>query len=412
DIQRGAGGRLSPGVDTTHQRGSSPVNVWVAVKGRHCAHTKAAPCRAVVFDDCRGCLALFLLLPPCLRIPVDSAPTEPAQPGSPSNPGAAAQIRHSCSIQLGRIRDRQLSKPKREWGSPVRRLDWGNQETIRSVSASALRAGLSERLEFLARPKKVHSSLCRPKYLYSCGRESSIWKYPPGVTFSYPSERILKLAEPKRVHESYLKLRPRSSPEWPVSRAALTCEASEHLKRLSQAKLQHQDYCPPRTVETQIPRTALRAQASQRLTSLSQPKVKSESLVLDLGRKEEPIRWVSKTAREAKPTPRTIKLAQARPLPDGYLPIRDAQWLVSPAAMRAFASPRTVQLSAPIRRCLWLPGRGWGQGRGRSRGGVRRRGGRELSRAFSLACCAHSVIPGPLFPTTNCTLTVSPESGL
>ncbi|XP_028928587.1 testicular haploid expressed gene protein-like isoform X3 [Ornithorhynchus anatinus] len=194
-------------------------------------------------------------------------------------------------ISLTRIRDRQLSKPKREWGSPVRRLDWGNQETIRSVSASALRAGLSERLEFLARPKKVHSSLCRPKYLYSCGRESSIWKYPPGVTFSYPSERILKLAEPKRVHESYLKLRPRSSPEWPVSRAALTCEASEHLKRLSQAKLQHQDYCPPRTVETQIPRTALRAQASQRLTSLSQPKVKSESLVLDLGRKEEPIRW-------------------------------------------------------------------------------------------------------------------------
>uniref|UniRef100_A0A8C6RL12 Sperm microtubule associated protein 2 like n=1 Tax=Nannospalax galili TaxID=1026970 RepID=A0A8C6RL12_NANGA len=56
---------------------------------------------------------------------------------------------------FSRKRTQVLSKPKVQWGTPDRRLFWGNQDPIHPVSEKALKARLTKRLEDLAQPKMV-----------------------------------------------------------------------------------------------------------------------------------------------------------------------------------------------------------------------------------------------------------------
>uniref|UniRef100_A0A8C2YK22 Uncharacterized protein n=1 Tax=Chinchilla lanigera TaxID=34839 RepID=A0A8C2YK22_CHILA len=56
---------------------------------------------------------------------------------------------------FSRKRMQDLSRPKRQWGTPDRRLFWGNQDPICPVSDRALIAPLTKRLSNLAQPKKV-----------------------------------------------------------------------------------------------------------------------------------------------------------------------------------------------------------------------------------------------------------------
>uniref|UniRef100_A0A8C2LD77 Sperm microtubule associated protein 2 like n=1 Tax=Cricetulus griseus TaxID=10029 RepID=A0A8C2LD77_CRIGR len=56
---------------------------------------------------------------------------------------------------FSRKRAEDLSRPKKQWGTPDRRLFWGNQDTIRPVSEAALKVHLTKRLEDLAQPKLV-----------------------------------------------------------------------------------------------------------------------------------------------------------------------------------------------------------------------------------------------------------------
>eukprot|EP00069_Balaena_mysticetus_P019815 bmy_12493T0 len=60
-----------------------------------------------------------------------------------------------------------------------------------------------------------------------------------------------------------------------------------------------------------------------------------------------PIRPISCAALLAKPSPRILALAKARPLHQDYLPPRDAYWPVSCAAIHPKISPRIQELANP-----------------------------------------------------------------
>ncbi|KAJ7407462.1 testicular haploid expressed protein-like protein [Willisornis vidua] len=153
-----------------------------------------------------------------------------------------------------------------------------------------------DRIHALAEPKQIaceSSPSCR----------AVIGGRPPLVKFGFPSERLLKLSEPRKHHPAFLKQRARDSPEWPVSLAALTYDASPRICELARPKPLHRDFMLPREV--------------------------------------------SKAAQKAIASPRTIELARPKKIHSGYVPPRDPEWPVSKAAKHAVATPRTVELAQP-----------------------------------------------------------------
>ncbi|XP_028568603.2 sperm microtubule associated protein 2-like isoform X5 [Podarcis muralis] len=203
----------------------------------------------------------------------------------------------------------ELAKPKeiKDVWNFFRKLVWGNQDTIWPLSSRALMCRPTSRVLGLAKPKKLDANLPRRSiHLYSCGRSSEIWHRPPGLYSIIPSQRILHLAEPRRCAETYLKQRPRSSPQWPVSSAALCWEASPRILNLSH----------PRSLPS----------------SFSFPKE------------------VTRAALNAVASPRLIELARAKALAPGSAPDRPPEWPVSAAAKHAVASPRLGELAQPVAR--------------------------------------------------------------
>ncbi|XP_054060035.1 testicular haploid expressed gene protein-like isoform X3 [Rissa tridactyla] len=164
-----------------------------------------------------------------------------------------------------------------------------------------LSARSRNRIQELAEPKKA---ACANDL--SSGWETMIWERPLLVDFGFPSDRLLKLSEPKKCQAPYLQQRPRQSPEWPVSPAALSYKAS------------------PRILE------------------LARPKVLHPEFLMD--------REVSKFAQEAIASPRTLELARAKRLHPDYVPLQDAEWPVTKAAKHAVATPRLVELAQPCKR--------------------------------------------------------------
>nr|XP_020831017.1 testicular haploid expressed gene protein-like isoform X3 [Phascolarctos cinereus] len=203
---------------------------------------------------------------------------------------------------------RDLSRPKKAWRAPDRKLVWGNQDTIRPLSFNALNAKLTKRVERLAEPKKLSKLHIpnRPEYHNSWGRGSIIWELPTKSFFSYPSPRIESLAEPKQLQEEYLQKRPYSSPEWHVKDPSVTPEASVRIVQLSVAKSTHPDFVAPKQVST--------------------------------------------AAMTAQPSPRTLFLAKAKSVHSDYLPVRPVQQPVSRAALKYVPSPRIEVLSTPSAR--------------------------------------------------------------
>ncbi|XP_036620939.1 testicular haploid expressed gene protein-like [Trichosurus vulpecula] len=244
---------------------------------------------------------------------------------------------------------RDLSRPKKVWRAPDRKLVWGNQDTIKPLSLNALNAKLTKRLERLADPKKISKLHIpnRPEYHNSWGLGSIIWKLPTKSFFNYPSRRIENLAEPKQLQEEYLRKRPYSSPEWHVKDPSLIPEASVRIVQLSVAKSTHPDFVAPKQVGTQITPAALHANPSLRVISLSEPKVKTETLYFERGRNDLPIRPVSTAAMAAQPSPRTVFLAKAKTVHGDYLPMRPLQQPVSRAALNYVPSPRIEALATP-----------------------------------------------------------------
>nr|XP_034953066.1 testicular haploid expressed gene protein-like [Zootoca vivipara] len=273
----------------------------------------------------------------------------------------------------------ELAKPKeiKDVCNFFRRLVWGNQETIWPLSSRALMCRPTSRVLGLAKPKKLDGNLQRRSiHLYSCGRASEIWHRPPGIYSIIPSQRILQLAEPRRCPETYLKQRPRSSPEWPVSSAALCWEASPRILSLSHPRSLPSSFCFPKEVisdaaepenainndnsnqrfhtqaETCVSRSAMRASASSRIMCISRPvqKMTRDPLSYDSRYKEAPIRPVTQAALNAVATLRLIELARPKVPAPGSFPDRPPEWPVSAAAKHAVASPRLGELAQPVAR--------------------------------------------------------------
>uniref|UniRef100_A0A8C0T3C9 Theg spermatid protein like n=1 Tax=Canis lupus familiaris TaxID=9615 RepID=A0A8C0T3C9_CANLF len=237
-----------------------------------------------------------------------------------------------CFFSRKRIRD--LSRPKKQWGAPDRRLFWGNQDPICPIAHIALKAHLTKRLEDLAHPKEISHRYVpnRAQYYYSCGRDSVIWEIPSPALFSQPSKRIQKLALPNRFKKEYL---------------INSSDPSPRILQLSIAKATNPNYVPPKRIETKISVSALTAVATPRIVDLAHPRIKIEGLCFERERSELPIRPISHAALLCKPSPRIIALAKAKPLHQDYLPIRDAHWPVSYAAIHCKISPRIQELANP-----------------------------------------------------------------
>uniref|UniRef100_A0A8C2LAB4 Sperm microtubule associated protein 2 like n=1 Tax=Cricetulus griseus TaxID=10029 RepID=A0A8C2LAB4_CRIGR len=249
---------------------------------------------------------------------------------------------------FSRKRAEDLSRPKKQWGTPDRRLFWGNQDTIRPVSEAALKVHLTKRLEDLAQPKLVsqHYVPNRAQYYYSCGRESMIWEIPPPALISQPSKRIQKLAKPNKYKTQFLdNLEPEtlhfSGP-------------SPRILQLSVAKGTDPNYVPPKSIETKISFSTLSAVASPRIIDLAHPRIKIEGLCYERVKNELPIRPVAPAALLAKPTDRTVNLAKSKRVHEDYLPARDPHWPVSYAAAHSRVSDRIQELAHPPARYMHI----------------------------------------------------------
>ncbi|XP_023566779.1 testicular haploid expressed gene protein-like [Octodon degus] len=295
---------------------------------RKAAQAKLLPSTAAVIHP-----SLIARCPPGLQLSVLSA-----------DPDSYKFIRR-CFFSRKRMQD--LSRPKRQWGTPERRLFWGNQDPICPVSESSLSARLSKRLNNLAQPKKVshHYIPNRDQFYYSCGRESVIWKIPPLALFSQPSTRIQRLAQPNRFKRQH-----QQNSDHLARRTLHYSDPSPRILRLSIAKGTDPNYVPPRSIETRISTTTLSAVATPRIIDLAHPRIKLEGLCYERERSEMPIRPVTPAALCATPSRRITALAQSKPLHEDYLPARDARWPVSYAATHSKASPRIQELANPSSR--------------------------------------------------------------
>ncbi|XP_069711074.1 sperm microtubule associated protein 2-like [Phaenicophaeus curvirostris] len=231
------------------------------------------------------------------------------------------------------------------------RLVWGNQETIGTRSQRVVTTQISPRTVALAKPKKdFGKNPCRPLFMYSCGRESTIWERPLLANFSLPSDRLLKLAEPKKYQPAYLEKRPRQSPEWPVSKAALNYRASPRILELARPKVLHPEFLMARELPTKVTNAAALARASSRIQQLAEPRIRKVTYLHEKIFPEPVIRPTSKFAQQAIASPRTVELAMAKKLHVDYVPLRDAEWPVTQAAKRAVATPRILELAQPCKR--------------------------------------------------------------
>ncbi|KAM4854425.1 sperm microtubule associated protein 2-like isoform 4-T4 [Thomomys bottae] len=273
------------------------------------------------------------------------APFKPHQSLEPSARTASTEFVKKCSLSRRRIQD--LSRPKKQWGTPDRCVIWGNQDPIRPISEHALKAQLTERLENLAEPKKASLSYIpnRAQYCFSCGRESAIWKVPRAALITRPSKRIQKLAQPNKfkrqcpIYRPYNDYFPREYPRF--------SDPSPRILRLSIAKAADPNFIPPNITENRVSASALNAIATPRIIDLAHPRIKLEGLCYEREKSEKPIRPITSAAMLAVPSRRTRDLAKSKPLHPDYLPARDARWPVSHAATHSKISPRIQELANP-----------------------------------------------------------------
>ncbi|TKS72796.1 Testicular haploid expressed gene protein-like [Collichthys lucidus] len=198
-----------------------------------------------------------------------------------------------CVFSLfGRILDlAQHKTSKTVWATTPWKLNWGNQEPIWPVTASALGAGPSPRIQYLSRHKRDFSAWedhRRPPHTPQCENNCPVWHVDPKIKTSVISLRLLQLSKPKLNHPDFQSNR--QSAASVVSFASTT------------------------------------AQISQRLVQLSLPRLKQSNICCELGRPEESIWTVPRAARKTTASARVERLATAKQLSKDYIAPREATW--------------------------------------------------------------------------------------
>ncbi|XP_067239551.1 sperm microtubule associated protein 2-like isoform X3 [Chanodichthys erythropterus] len=184
----------------------------------------------------------------------------------------------------------QPKKSKTVWATTPWTLTWGNQESIRPLSRSALQAVPSPRIKALAQHKRDFSLQIQLSSPHSslCEHDCPIWHVSPNVRNAMVSPRILHLANPKTNHPNFTSNR--------------------------------------QNVQTFISYAAQTAKMSPRLEQLSLPRLREDRHFYDPRRPESPIRPVSRGARKATASSRIRDLSAPKALSKDYIPPREPTW--------------------------------------------------------------------------------------
>ena len=136
----------------------------------------------------------------------------------------------------------------------------------------------------------------------------------------------------------------RSSPLWEVSEAAKNADERPRTNELAKSKKAHSQYEEPKPLPTPVSANAKRACASPRLEQLAKPKSRKDAEMRD------PEWAVSKAAIKAVPRQRILELAQAKQLASGYRePLRPDR-PVSRPALKSAPTERIRMLARPVTR--------------------------------------------------------------
>ncbi|XP_051810650.1 testicular haploid expressed gene protein-like [Acanthochromis polyacanthus] len=229
----------------------------------------------------------------------------------------------------------QHKTSKTVWATtPCEKLSWGNQEPIWPISASALGAAPSARIQYLARHKRDFSARedHRRKEVEEAASFFSTRRRPSSKTFQY--ENIVRLSTPKTRNRSSQEARPPHTPHcekicpvWHVDPRVKSAAISPRLLQLSSPKRTHPDFqSNMESVSSVVSFASRTARISKRLVQLSLPKLRESNICYDLGRPEESIWTVSRAARKATASTRVEMLASPKRLSEDYIPPREPEW--------------------------------------------------------------------------------------
>ncbi|XP_015224621.1 PREDICTED: testicular haploid expressed gene protein-like isoform X3 [Cyprinodon variegatus] len=139
----------------------------------------------------------------------------------------------------------QHKTSKTIWATtPCEKLRWGNQEPIRPISFSALRATPSSRIQYLAQHKRDFSARedpRRPLHTPQCENNCPIWHVDPRMRNVVITARLLQLSQPKQTHKDYSSNR--ESAASVVSFASRAAQISQRVAQLSLPKLKQSNIC-------------------------------------------------------------------------------------------------------------------------------------------------------------------------
>ncbi|XP_047442000.1 testicular haploid expressed gene protein-like [Mugil cephalus] len=227
----------------------------------------------------------------------------------------------------------QHKTSKTVWATtPCEKLNWGNQEPIWPISASALGAAPSARIQYLARHKRDFSA--REDHRRKEEEASFFRKTQRPSSKASQYETIVRLSTPKtRKRSSQEDGRPHTSlcdnncPVWHLDPRLKTVVITPRLLQLSNPKPTHPDFQGDRGSAASTVSSASRAaRISQRLVQLSLPKLKESNICYELGRPEESIWTVSRAARRTSASLRVEMLAAPKQLSEDYVPPREPEW--------------------------------------------------------------------------------------
>ncbi|KAL7396048.1 hypothetical protein ABVT39_027766 [Epinephelus coioides] len=230
----------------------------------------------------------------------------------------------------------QHKTSKTVWATtPCGKLSWGNQEPIWPISASALGAVPSARIQYLARHKRDFSARedHRRKEEEEEASFSRKTQHPSSKASQY--EQIVRLSTPRtRSSQDAGSHMPPHTPQcenncpvWHVDPSVKAAVITPRLLQLSNPKLNHPDFQSNReSVESVVSFASKRARISQRLVQLSLPRLKQSNICLELGHPVESIWTVSKVARRATASARVEMLATPKQLSKDYIPPREPEW--------------------------------------------------------------------------------------
>ncbi|XP_073676290.1 sperm microtubule associated protein 2-like [Garra rufa] len=222
---------------------------------------------------------------------------------------------------------------KTVWATTPWILTWGNQESIRPLSRSALQAVPSPRIKALAQPKKDFSfQIQLRKEEEEEERRRMKISHPSSHAGQY--ENIVRLATPKtrgrsaqEVNSPHSFLCEHDCPIWHVSPTVRNVVVSPRILQLANPKTNHPNFTSNRqNVQTFISCAAQTAKMTSRLEQLSLPKLRKNRHFYDPGRPESPIRTVSRVARNATASARIQALSTPKALSKDYIPPREPTW--------------------------------------------------------------------------------------